>query len=139
MTDDLDVTHGAVVLELEADLVQFRGVLSQHDPREHPGLWARLAKRLWSKVFQMSPQWGPQWLDAFPTPEDLSSVLRGIGSARGAAIYILARARATVSERPESLEAEAERLERQVERFLETPEGQERKAYIDRRLTSENP
>jgi hypothetical protein len=130
MSDDIDIALAVVVLELEADLVAFSVDLRRHDPGEHPEHWARVAPRLWAKVFQMSPQ----WLDACPVPEELALVLRGIGTPREAAIHILARARATASQRPDSFDAESESLERNLERFLATPAGQERKAYIDGRL-----
>ena len=133
MSDDIDIGLAAVVLELEADLVAFSAELRRYDLSEHSDHWMRIARRLWSKVFQMSPH----WIGAGQAPEDLAVALRGIGSPRTAAIYILARARATVSQgRPESFEAEAASLERNVERFLATPEGQERKAHIDGRSTT---
>lgn len=132
MSGDLNVADAAVVLELEADLVAFSADLQRCDLSEHFDHWTRICPRLWSKVFQMSPH----WLEAFPVPEDLAVVLRGISPPRTAAIYILARARATVSRRPEDFEAEAASLERNVERFLATPEGQERKAHIDGRSTT---
>jgi hypothetical protein len=132
MSDDIDIALAVLVLDLEADLVAFDADLQRRDPSEHPDHWTRVAPRLWSKVFQLSPH----WLDAFPAPAELALVLRGIGSPREAAIHILARARATVSQRPESFDAESASLERNVERFLATPEGQERKAHIDRRSTT---
>jgi hypothetical protein len=129
VSDDIDIGLASVVLELEADLMVFAADLQRCDPSDHSDHWTRIAPRLWSKVFQMSPH----WLDAFPAPAELALVLRGIGSPREAAIHILARARATVSQRPNSFEAEAASLEGNVERFLATPAGQERKAHIDGR------
>ena len=129
MSDDIDIGLASVVLELEADLVAFGADLQRYDLSEHSDHWTRIAPRLWSKVFQMSPH----WLDAFPAPAELALVLRGIDSPREAAIHILARARATVSQRPEDFEAEAASLERNVERFLATPAGRERKVRIDQR------
>ncbi len=132
MSGDLNVADAAVVLELEADLVAFSADLQRCDLSEHSDHWTRICPRLWSKVFQMSPH----WLEAFPVPEDLAVVLRGTTPPRTAAIYIPARARATVSRRPGDFEAEAASLERNVERFLATPEGHERKAHIDGRSTT---
>jgi hypothetical protein len=129
VSDDIDIGLASVVLELEADLAAFSADLQRCDLSEHSDHWARICPRLWSKVFQTSPH----WLEAFPVPEDLAVTLRRIDSARTAAIYILARARAAVSQRPEDFEAEAASLEGNVERFLATPAGQERKAHIDGR------
>jgi hypothetical protein len=129
VSDDIDTGLASVVLELEADLVVFSADLQRCDLSEHSDHWRRICPRLWSKVFQMSPH----WLEAFPVPEDLAVALRRISPPRTAAIYILARARATVSRRSEDFEAEAASLERNLERFLATPEGQERKAHIDGR------
>lgn len=74
MSGDLNVADAAVVLELEADLVAFSADLQRCDLSEHSDHWTRICPRLWSKVFQMSPH----WLEAFPVPEDLAVVLRGI-------------------------------------------------------------
>jgi hypothetical protein len=134
VSDDIDIGLASVVLELEADLVAFGADLRRYDLSEHSDHWTRIARRLWSKVFQMSPH----WIGAGQAPEDLAVALRGISSPRTAAIYILARARATVSQRPEDFEAEAVSLEGNVERFLATPAGRERKVRIDQRRRPEN-
>jgi hypothetical protein len=53
-------------------------------------------------------------------------------SNRAAAIHIVTRSRGIVSGRP-TPDKEAERLNRNVEAFLATPRGRERKEDIDRR------
>jgi len=127
----VSVDLAVVVLELEADLVEFRTALRQRDPGEHADLWKRESKRLWFKVFQMSQN----WRDAPPIPSEVARELAGMSSPRQAAIRMIASALTTVSGEPDRLEAEADRLERSVGRFLDTPEGQARKAHIERDLT----
>jgi hypothetical protein len=98
MTDEPNVPRAVVVLELEADLMEVERVLRQRDAGEHPALWAKVAERLWFKVFQMSPE----WRDAPPAPGGLAGELAAMTSPRQAAVRIIAQALAAVSSGPDS-------------------------------------
>src|SRR4029453_422201 len=106
MSDDIDIGGADVVLELEADLVVFRCTLPRRDSSAHPALWARIAKRLWFKVFQMST-WEVRTSAEVPlAPSDLPRELAEIASARQAAIHLLASALVAVSGHSDRLAAE---------------------------------
>jgi hypothetical protein len=137
MSDDIDTGGAGVVLELEADLILFRCSLPRRDPSEHPALWARIAKRLWFKVFQMST-WEVRTSAEVPlVPSDLPRELAEIASARQAAIHVLASVLVAVSGHSDRLAAEAERINRNVVRFLETLEGQDQKAQVHQSLAGD--
>lgn len=80
------------------------------------------------KVFQMSSTVA----DAPPVPAELAEELPGM-TPRAAAVRLIARAQASTAEQPRDVVAEAEKVGRNVERFLDTPEGQARKAQLDRK------
>ena len=122
------VAESCVVLELEADLEDLEAAIQAFTPGEQPALWEGAARRLWSKIFQMS---GNRREVPAP-PVELASELNGMASSRAAAIHIITRSRGIVSGQP-TPDDEAERLNRNVEEFLSTPRGRERKEDIDRR------
>ena len=136
MRDDLNIPSAVVVLDLEADLIEAGRAINKRGSADHADLWDREAKRLWSKIFMMAA--GEQWRDRAPMPPELSHELRE-AAPRQAAIRAVARALATVSGRPETLETEAARLADNVDRFLETPAGLEHKAHIDKGLRIREP
>ena len=123
-----EIAESCVVLELEADLDDLKAAIQTFTPSEQPGLWEGAAHRLWSKVFRMSGN--PR--EPLTTPAELASELEGMTSNRAAAIHIVTRSRGIVSGRP-TPDKEAERLNRNVEAFLATPRGRERKEDINRR------
>jgi hypothetical protein len=127
---DLDIPAACAVLELETDLRAYRASLTRPVP-EPSSPWERAVKRLWFKVFQMSTS--NSWRDVPSAPADLAEELEGL-EPRVAAVRLVARARARIAGRPGDALAEAEWLTQNTERFLETPEGRERKAYLDRSL-----
>jgi hypothetical protein len=130
MTDGIDIASAVVVLELETDLRVFRASLTRHGPSKvTPALWDRAARRVWFKVFQMSTS--DNWSDVPPVPAELVQQLEEL-EPRAAVVRMVASAQAKIAGRPVDVLAEAERLTRNVERFLETPAGRERKAYLDR-------
>jgi hypothetical protein len=132
MSDEIDIPSAAVILELESDLRVFRASLSRHGPsKAAPALWDRATNRMWFKVFQMSTS--DRWGDVPSMPAELAEELNEM-EPRAAAVRVVARAQAKIAGRSMDVRAEATRLERNVERFLETPEGQKRKAYLDRSL-----
>jgi hypothetical protein len=131
LTDETNVARACVVLELEADLVEFSAALRQRDPGEHAALWTRQIKRLWFKVFQLS---GQEERGVPPMPDHLARELPASLSWRQAAIHIVASAMTAVSDRPDSVFSDGDRLQVEVERFLETPEGRERRAHIEENL-----
>jgi hypothetical protein len=126
MDDDIDVGLAVVVLDLEADFVEFGNAIRTQPPGEQPGLWDRQAKKSWSKVFMMSTQFRQ---GSLPAPEGLGEAL-AVMQPREAALYLVAQAGTAVS--GASVPEEVLRLEHNVARFLQTPEGRERKAVIDR-------
>ncbi len=130
--DDRDMSDGiaesCVVLELEADLDDLEAAIQTFTPSEQPALWEGAARRLWSKIFKMSGN--PR--EAPATPVELASELKEMPSSRAAAIHMITRSRGIVSGQP-TPDDEAERLSRNVEEFLATPRGRERKQDIDRR------
>ena len=130
MSDDIDVHRAAVVLEIEVDLVEFQGRNLQRSDPTAPSLWPAAAKRLWWKVFQVSgtPHGAPE------PPTGLHRELATLGSPRQAAIHLVASAHAHFSGR--SIDVEARDLEQHLTRFLDTPAGRDRKAYIDRTRNS---
>lgn len=122
------IAESCVVLELEADLDDLQATIQTFTSSEQGALWEGAARQLWSKIFQMSgnPREPPA------TPGELASELRGMPSNRAAAIHIITRSRGIVSGRP-TPDNEAERLNRNVEEFLSTPRGRERREDINRR------
>ena len=80
---------------------------------------------LWSKTFVRS-NWGPK--NSPPMPEDLVAQVTGLDPFR-AVIVIVGRALATVSGRSADLEIAS--VEQFARRYLETPEGRKRQAYLD--------
>jgi hypothetical protein len=79
------------------------------------------------QVFQMSSS--DRWGDVPPVPAELAAKLEGMEPRAGAA-WTVANARATIAGRPVD-PLDAQRLERNLALFLETPAGRERKAHID--------
>ena len=137
MSDDIDTGGAAVVLDREADLILFRRTLPRHDPSEHPALGARIAKRLWFSVFQVST-WEVRTSAEVPVvPSDLPRELAEIASARQAAIHLFDSVLVAVLGHSDRLAAEAERINRNVLRFLETPEGQDQKARVNQSLAGD--
>lgn len=122
------VAESCVVLELEADLDDLKATIQTFTPSEQPALWEEAARRLWSKIFQMSGN--PR--EAPAAPVELAGELKGMPSSRAAAIHIITRSRGIISGQP-TPDKEAERLNRNVEEFLTTPRGRERRKDIDRR------
>jgi hypothetical protein len=67
-------------------------------------------------------------------PKRLAEEVAVMPSARQAAIHLLACASVAVSGQAEGQEVEASRLRLNIVRYLETPEGQERKARVNQSL-----
>jgi hypothetical protein len=126
-----------VVLELEADFILFRSALSVRDSSEHPALWAKTVKRLWFKVFQMSAWQVRTSADVPSRPGQLEQEVREMTSERNAAIAILASALVASSDEPDHREVVIEGLRRNVLQYLETPEGQVRRARVDHSLSGD--
>jgi len=123
MGDNVDIANAVVVLEIEYYLKLYQA----WPPGATNADWETIARRAWFQLFAMSSE----WRERPPQPPNLARELAATSSELHAAVHVVASAAVTVSRQPERLADEAKRLRLNYDRFLATPEGQERKVYLD--------
>lgn len=124
MSTDIDIGLAYTVQDLANELkVNRSGV----PPDDQAAARARWTKSLWSKVFVRSVG-SERRPDAPAVPDDLAEQMAGLDSL-DAVILLVARARATVSGGDTKTERTV--VGENIRRFLETPQGRERQAYLD--------
>lgn len=121
---DIDIGVAYTVQDLANELKVYRSA-AQSGRDVYP--WPRFVWSLWSKTFVRSS--GSHAHPKSPTmPGDLVAQVTDLDPLR-AVVIIVGRARAAVSGK--SGDVEIAYVDSQIRRFLETPDGQGRQAYLD--------
>src|SRR5262245_5517331 len=127
MTDEpIDIGVAYTVQDLATELKVYRTAsLSERRP------WPRFVWSLWSKTFVRSTGSGAHPKSP-PMPEELPTQVTNLDPLSAVAV-IVGRARAVIS--GQSAAVEIAYVEQHTRRFLETAQGRERQAYLDRNPT----